>query len=134
MSARTEEIRARVEAARPQESWATERVGLIVTHAEPNILTKIWYDDGDLCAEVHDNLALGCDADALAQLFANAVDDIPYLLTELTVLREENERLKGDDWQFLGYGQDELRRIICEWKDFTVSAASPARESDHVRL
>jgi hypothetical protein len=34
------------------------------------------------------------------------------------------------------HSQDELRRIICEWKDFTVSAASPAqeRESDHAGL
>jgi hypothetical protein len=38
-------------------------------------VAQIWYDDGDLAAEVHDNLGLDSDSDKLAKIITEALNE-----------------------------------------------------------
>lgn len=87
MSINLEEIEARLKAARPKEEWAQDRTRLYTTTGEDGYEAAVWYDDGDICAQVHDNLGLGCRATAYAELFAHAAEDIPALIAEVRRLR-----------------------------------------------
>ena len=60
-------------AARPQDEYSKDRVGLDANaHSINRSDASVWYPDGDLCAAVHGNLALGCEGLAYARLFAIA--------------------------------------------------------------
>lgn len=48
----------------------------------------VWYDDGDQCAEVHDDPGRGYDGDAYAAFFAAAAGAVPELLDLVGRLRE----------------------------------------------
>lgn len=49
---------------------------------------KVWYDDGDCCAIVYDNLGIGASGDAMAEMFAHAVTGYPEALTRLKRIGE----------------------------------------------
>ncbi len=76
------------DAARSTEEYAAHRIGLTWT---PEIIGReawVLYDDGDLCAAVHDNLGLGFSGDRMAEFFAAARTALPLLIAEVRRLRE----------------------------------------------
>jgi len=85
-------IRERLEAAKRCDSWGAHGLRLDWTPERPGRNAAIWYGDGDQCAEVHGNLGLGIDGDAVAEFFAHALEDVDRLLKELEEM--ESPRLK----------------------------------------
>lgn len=49
----------------------------------------VWFDDGDSCAFVDNNMGLGYSGDAIAEFFAGCWLDVPALLAEVRRLRAE---------------------------------------------
>jgi hypothetical protein len=88
-------IEARVKALESSEDWAAGRVALTVTRTGRGN-HGVLYDDGDLCAEVHDNLGLGMDGKAYADFFVAAVIDIPALLAEVRRLASDRRKLADE--------------------------------------
>jgi hypothetical protein len=94
--------RARKAAADPDEDWAKDRTGLEAHENRPGQFEHadavILYDDGDVCAFVHDNLGLGIHGVRVAEFFAAARNDpvedvVDSLVAEVRRLRGEVERL-----------------------------------------
>ena len=50
----------------------------------------VWYDDGDMCAEVHGNLGLDIDGDAMAEFFSHAMQDVKMLIEKVEALEIES--------------------------------------------
>jgi hypothetical protein len=65
-------LRAAAEAAISKDEWGKGRTPL--STVKPSLKADcdaiVLYDDGDWCAEVHDNLGLGISGKAMAELFA----------------------------------------------------------------
>lgn len=78
-----DQITARLEAARKCAPWGTHARNLWATKETPGHPAAVWYGDNDQCAEVHGNLGLGIDGDAMAVFFAHSLDDVQRLLLEL---------------------------------------------------
>jgi hypothetical protein len=78
-----EAIRARLEAAKKSDDWGKHGVEMEATKEKVGANARVWYGDGDLCAEVHGNLGLGIDGDAMAEFFAHAIKDVERLLSEV---------------------------------------------------
>lgn len=76
-------IRDRLLAAKKSDDWGKDGIKLEATKEKVGSNAKIWYGDGDLCAEVHGNLGLGIDGDAVAEFFAHAMADVERLLSEI---------------------------------------------------
>ncbi len=81
-----EEIRARLEAAKKCDDWGKHGLEFTFTAEKPGRNTALWYGDGDMAAEIHGNMGLGIDGDALGQFFASAIKDVDALLG---MIREE---------------------------------------------
>lgn len=81
-------IRIRLETAKKSEIWGKHGLAMEATKATTGTNAKVWYGDGDLCAEIHDNLGLGIDGDAVAEFFANAVNDVERLLLEIRLFND----------------------------------------------
>lgn len=76
------ELERLAKACESSEEWAKGRTdldfcesGMYLTHVDGELKNQyheacVLYDDGDHCAEVHDNLGLGLNGDAFAELFA----------------------------------------------------------------
>lgn len=77
------EIEARLKAIAP----ADYAVNLDWTPEGTNEDAAIWYDDGDQCAVVYGNLALGIDTNSMARFFAYARTDVPVLIAEIRRLQ-----------------------------------------------
>jgi len=107
-----ETIEALLKALESSEDWAQGRVALTLSRTTPGN-HGVWYDDGDLCAEVHDNLGLGMDGKAYAEWFAASVTLVPALIVQLRRLKAEKSARKESDrkvieWvQALPRGDDE---------------------------
>lgn len=87
-------IEARAKAATPESDYSKDRISLSFISQNDRIdgTAAVWYDDGDLCAEVHANLGLGIfDPTPWAALFAHARTDIPALITEVRRLQDALE-------------------------------------------
>jgi hypothetical protein len=82
-----EKIRERLKKASSCADWGKHAFELYTTKGDP---TKLWYGDGDLCAEVHDNLGLGVSGENVAEFFAHAKEDIEMLLEGLDYYRRKN--------------------------------------------
>lgn len=77
-------IRARLEAVKKCAPWGGHGAALWATKATAKYpKAAVWYGDGDQCAEVHGNLALEIDGDAVAEFFAHSIEDIERLLAAL---------------------------------------------------
>lgn len=87
---RLSEIRARLDAAEAKDRpdcgpyTFTPEGG-----TDDHRLARIWGPDGDCLAEVHGNLGLDIDGDALADLWAHANVDLAWLLGEVDRLEHE---------------------------------------------
>ena len=79
---RLKEISERLLKAEDVDDWGKHSFDFTIEKQsiKNNGVSKLWYGDGDLCAEIHDNLGLGVNGDAIAELFGNAKKDIRYLL------------------------------------------------------
>jgi hypothetical protein len=94
-SARTEEIRARVEKA----SCGPWKVLRGKDDGHDWMLAQFGAGLDDEAVRLHTDGVRGeglSDADADAEFCAHARSDVPYLLTELTALREEVERVRNE--------------------------------------
>lgn len=76
------ELRKRLAAAMKCDDWGNHGRWLFAAPEKPGANAKVWYGDGDLCAEVHGNLGLGINGDAIAEFFANSMADMQRLLED----------------------------------------------------
>lgn len=85
-------IEARCDAAKDCEEWGRPEAPLTWTpeHRDANGQyheATIWFDDGDSCAYVHNNMGLGYGGDEIAAFFAGCWQDVPALLAEVRRLQ-----------------------------------------------
>lgn len=83
-----EAIKARFQALESSEEYGQGRLNVAQWRTSSGHY-GIWYDDGDLLAEVHDNLGLGMSGEAYANFFAACLKDIPTLVAEIQRLEAE---------------------------------------------
>lgn len=75
-----------------KDAWGAGRLkGMTWTPEKVGHEAAVWYDDGDMCAEVHSNMGLGYRGDAWAEFFAAAPAAVPELIAEVRRLRAEEE-------------------------------------------
>lgn len=82
-----EAIKGRLLAACKCDEWGKHGVKLTFSPEEVGRPATIWYGDGDQCAQVHGNLGLGIDGDAIAEFLANSIEDVKKLLQEIEACR-----------------------------------------------
>lgn len=76
-------IKKRLTAAMKSDAWGTHGFGMTATPEKTGRHAAVWYGDGDQCAEVHGNLGLGIEGDAVAEFFAYSIQDVQKLVDEL---------------------------------------------------
>jgi hypothetical protein len=78
-----QKLREVLERAQPEEDWERKSINLTEftsTADEANGQGKIWYSDGDQCAEVYDNMGIGVNGARVGELMVAAVNALPALL------------------------------------------------------
>lgn len=89
-------IKKRLAAAMKCDDWGSHGTKeLTFTPEKPGHNAAVWYGDGDQCADVHGNLGLGIDGDAVAEFFAKSIEDVTNLVAEVNNLNLQNQEYKS---------------------------------------
>lgn len=88
------EIEARLKEATASEDWGKHGFALEWSREKVGRNASIWYGDGDQCAEVHGNLGLGINGDAVCKFFTYSIEDVTRLLAEVRRLQASNVAVK----------------------------------------
>lgn len=75
-----EAIKSRLDAAKKSDDWGKHGIQLTFTPEKPGHPAALWYGDGDQAAQIHGNLGLGIDGDAIGRFFEKAIQDVDALL------------------------------------------------------